>query len=724
MKGQLRRSLACCFLSSAGLVAPGTAATAFGQTAYVPNTQSSLHPPSFKSRVSVVNTASGKVLRKIDVALGMSAIALTPDGSSVYVPSEGTNVVTVIDTARGTVKAVIPDVIEPVDIAISPDGSKAYAVSLDYGIFVIDTATNEVVKSIRFDCTGVTFSPDGTKAYAMGRQGHIFEIDTFADKVASGFSIPGLNVVGKPAFSSDGSRFYVPNIQAKVIQVVDTGTKTLLSPISVPKGLDSVAIAPRGTGYALNSNGTLLTAVDLVKGKATGTINVGPDAKSINFAHNGSTGFVTTRKGLVVIDTATNAVVKTINVGGTIIAGGSFIAPPLSPLVATVSPAARSVSVGAHPTLQAALTNNGQKLLKCSIKVLSPSGNDLQLSYRPTDLKGHPIGTANVQTGIPAHSTQTFDVALTSNTAFAVASMPLIFDCEGVTRAPTVVGLNTLDLAFSANKTADVIARAAGDTVTVPVNGSKSFAVATANQGAADTLTVSADDGDALLPVAITVCPSNPKTSACLLASAKSVSVPFAAGEKRTFSVFVHAADYIPLDPNRSRIFVRFKDKAGASRGLASVAVDTTSIDPKNPPIPGPVYSASFSGTGNPRTQFCDYGTSYSGSATVSLNPGSVTGKIKITGAGKVTLVSNTSGGSQFCLTGSSVSLNTTGDIDLLSGKVIWSTTAFGVFERSLTSVTGSFEGTITTTKITGTLTEEDPIVGRTTIPLTLPVKH
>jgi hypothetical protein len=190
-----------------------------------------------------------------------------------------------------------------------------------------------------------------------------------------------------------------------------------------------------------------------------------------------------------------------------------------------------------------------------------------------------------------------------------VTSLPLIFDCAGVTRAPTVAGLNTLDLAFSTTKTADVIAQASGDTITVPVNGSNDFTVSTTNAGAADTLTVSADDGGALLPVAVTLCPSNRKTHACLSAPAKSISVPFAANAKRTFSVSVHAADHIPLAPNHSRIFVRFK-------------------------------------------------------------------------------------------------------------------ATFGAFERSLFSVTGNFNGTITSGQIAGTLTETDSLVGPTNIPLTLAVKH
>jgi YVTN family beta-propeller protein len=727
VKNTSRRPLAYCRFASVGLAILGIATTAFGQTAYVPNTVTSLNPPNFESRVSVVDTVSGKILGKIDVGIGMSGLAVTPDGSSVYVLSANANVVTVIDTAREIVKALIPDVYNPVDIAIAPDGSKVYVVSGDEGLYVIDTATNKIAKIIRIDCRGITFSPDGATAYAVGYQGHIFDIDTVTDTVTSGFTIPNDgDSYGKPAFSSDGTRFYLPDLNTNAVDVIDTSTHKVASSIRVANGVGSLAIAPNGSGYILeldSTGSTPLTVVDLAKGKITDTIKLGPLATSIDLSRDGTRAFVTTAAGLVVINTANNTIVKKIGVTGSIVAGGSFIAPPRSPLTATVSPLARSVTVGAHPVVRATLSNNGATPLACGVEALPPSANDLQLSYLPTNAAGASTGPADKQVTVAGHATQFFDITLTSKTAQAVTSLPLIFNCNGVTRAPSVAGVNTLDLAFSANKTADVIARAYIDTVTVPVNGNRNFAVSTNNVGAADTLTISADDNGALLPLAITVCPSNPKTGACLSAAGKSISVPFAANEKQTFLVSVHAADYIPPVPNQSRIFVRFKDKTGASRGLASVAVDTTAIDPKNPPIPGPVYSASFSVTGTPSTQFCDFTSSYSGTATVSLNPGSVTGKIKITGTGTVTLFHNTSGGSQYCISGDSASLNAVGDIDLSSGKISWSTTTFGVYENDLDSVIGSFSGKITAGRITGTLTEMDSFVGNTYVPLTL-VKH
>jgi hypothetical protein len=102
-----------------------------------------------------------------------------------------------------------------------------------------------------------------------------------------------------------------------------------------------------------------------------------------------------------------------------------------------------------------------------------------------------------------------------------------------------------------------------------------SLAVASANVGTTDTLTVSADTGDTTLPLSLFLCQTDPADGACLAAPAATVTLTDAAGATPTFSVSVTASQPIGFDPAAARIFLRFKDSNGVSHGSTSVAVTT-----------------------------------------------------------------------------------------------------------------------------------------------------
>jgi len=88
---------------------------------------------------------------------------------------------------------------------------------------------------------------------------------------------------------------------------------------------------------------------------------------------------------------------------------------------------------------------------------------------------------------------------------------------------------------------------------------------------------VSADTGDATLPIALSVCQTDPVTSVCVNPSvpgAQAVSLDIAEGESPTFAVFASATEAIALDPANSRVFLRFRDELGVVRGVSSVAVE------------------------------------------------------------------------------------------------------------------------------------------------------
>jgi hypothetical protein len=75
--------------------------------------------------------------------------------------------------------------------------------------------------------------------------------------------------------------------------------------------------------------------------------------------------------------------------------------------------------------------------------------------------------------------------------------------------------------------------------------------------------------------VSVFVCQTDPQTSACLSPPDSSVTTTILSNETPTFGVFVVAQEDISFFPETNRIFVRFKDSSGITRGLTSVAVRT-----------------------------------------------------------------------------------------------------------------------------------------------------
>lgn len=106
--------------------------------------------------------------------------------------------------------------------------------------------------------------------------------------------------------------------------------------------------------------------------------------------------------------------------------------------------------------------------------------------------------------------------------------------------------------------------------------GIGAFAIAVVNMGTTDSITVSADTGEATLPVSLSLCQTDSTSGACVAPPAESATVNIANGATPTFSVLLSVSGEIPLDPAAKRIFVDFKDGSGDTRGLTSVAVTST----------------------------------------------------------------------------------------------------------------------------------------------------
>jgi len=77
------------------------------------------------------------------------------------------------------------------------------------------------------------------------------------------------------------------------------------------------------------------------------------------------------------------------------------------------------------------------------------------------------------------------------------------------------------------------------------------------------------------VPVAVSLCETNSSTAVCLAAAAPTVRTQINANATSTFQIFVTGSGVVTFDPAATRIFVRFKDANGVTRGSTSVAART-----------------------------------------------------------------------------------------------------------------------------------------------------
>jgi hypothetical protein len=251
-----------------------------------------------------------------------------------------------------------------------------------------------------------------------------------------------------------------------------------------------------------------------------------------------------------------------------------------APLVAAVLPASRSIETGGTATAFATIINpSASNLNNCFIT--PATALPTSFAYQTTDPATNALtGTVNTPVSIPAGGSQSFVFALTANAAFPPTQVTLGFECTYAGPAAVVVGLDTLLLSASATPVPDVLALGAttsndGILHITGTSGSAAFAVATDNLGAGSTITATANTGSASLPLALTLCQTNPQTGQCLAPPSASVTTAIAANATPTFAIFGTASGAIAFDPAGSRVFVQFADPNGVERGATSVAVET-----------------------------------------------------------------------------------------------------------------------------------------------------
>jgi YVTN family beta-propeller protein/VCBS repeat-containing protein len=282
-----------------GLGASDHAFTPDGKYAYVTN---------LLGFVSVIDTATNTVTATIPVGegSGLWSVAISPDGSHAYITSAEPQILHVIDTATNTTTDTVPlsDYSGyPIAVAVSPDGSHAYVTitntDAENGTVVeIDTATGIVTAAIPVGefPIGVAVSPDGTRVYVTNG-GVVSVIDTASSMIST---IPMVGDVGHVTLSADGTRAYVTNPGANTVSVIDTDPtsatyNTVTATIATTPGHVpwQVAVSPDGVHvYVTNEQADTMSVIDTATNTVIATIAMGDLPESVAVSPDGTLVYV------------------------------------------------------------------------------------------------------------------------------------------------------------------------------------------------------------------------------------------------------------------------------------------------------------------------------------------------------------------------------------------------------------------------------------------------
>jgi YVTN family beta-propeller protein len=208
-----------------------TLVAAFGAQAAAPKA----YVGNFKDNsVSVIDTASAKVVATIPVVAGPHGMAIGTDGRFAYVSGEAAGAVSVIDTQTDSVAATVEVGATPHGLAMQPDGALLLVgVYGDDRVAFVDTASRKVVAGVAVAKPHtIAIRPDGRVAYVASQQPGQFAlvvIDLASRAVTKTIALE------KPPrdleFASDGQALYYTLAGINALQVLDPATQQVVAQI-------------------------------------------------------------------------------------------------------------------------------------------------------------------------------------------------------------------------------------------------------------------------------------------------------------------------------------------------------------------------------------------------------------------------------------------------------------------------------------------------------------
>jgi YVTN family beta-propeller protein len=188
---------------------------------YVPNHTS--------NTVSVIDPATGKVIRTVPVPAGPEHVVPSWDLRTLWVNSDDGNALTPIDPATGAFGRPVR-VEDPYNLYFTPDGRYAMVMAEAlHEIVFRDPHTMAVHRVLPVSCAGVNhadFSPDGRFFIASCEfSGDLIKVDTEQEQVIAQQRLPGAHPMPQDVkVSPDGSTWYVADMQSSGLWILNGDT--------------------------------------------------------------------------------------------------------------------------------------------------------------------------------------------------------------------------------------------------------------------------------------------------------------------------------------------------------------------------------------------------------------------------------------------------------------------------------------------------------------------
>jgi len=270
--------------------------------------------------VSVIDTATAKVVSTIPVSAGPHGMALSADGRWLFVSGDGSSTVSVIDTSTDRVANTIEVGKSPHGVTRVPGNDLLLvAVNGEDKIAFVDSRKQVVVATVSVGKPHtIGASPDGTMAYISSQVPGHFEIavlDIAARAVVR--SIPLDKTPRDLEYGYDGKAIYFTKAGANAIEVLDPASDKIIA--EIPTGVSPHYVNhPQNSKYgmAIVQGPGELFLFDPSTNKQVRSIKVGDQPHWLALSGDGKTAYVTNEGSntLSIVDIETGNV-TTIAVG-------------------------------------------------------------------------------------------------------------------------------------------------------------------------------------------------------------------------------------------------------------------------------------------------------------------------------------------------------------------------------------------------------------------------